>query len=88
MKTNPKQIDFHIDEVVLHGFDGLDGAALHPALERELARLLTERGLPQAWTAEARIARLEGGAFTASPHASAPEVGRHIARAVYGGLKR
>lgn len=88
MKMAPRQIDLHIDEVVLHGFDGLEGTALRPALERELARLLTEHGLPHSWVADARIVRLNGTALKALPNAAAPEVGRQVACAVYGGLKR
>jgi hypothetical protein len=88
MKTHSQQIDLYIDEVVLHGFEGLDGAAVRAALQRELARLLAQRSLPSAWTADARIPRLEGNAFTATPGAGALEVGRQVARAVYGGLKR
>lgn len=87
MKMTPRQIDFHIDEVVLHGFDGLEAAAFRSALERELARLLTERGLPQTWTVDAHMAHLDGGHITAAPNVAALDVGRQVARAVYGGFK-
>ena len=46
--NDPHSIEMHIEELVLHGFEPGDRHAIGDAVERELARLLSEHGLPSA----------------------------------------
>jgi len=82
------RIDLHIEELVLEGFHPADRRRLGAAVERELARLLTERGLPPGLARGADLPRLDGGSFPAPPGARPEAVGRQVAAAVFGGLKR
>jgi hypothetical protein len=82
------KIDLHIEELVLAGFRASDRHRIGAAVERELARLLTERGLPPGLAQGADLPRLDGGGFEAKPGARPEAVGTQVAGAVYGGLKR
>ncbi|HEX8336386.1 MAG TPA: hypothetical protein VF621_06625 [Pyrinomonadaceae bacterium] len=81
----PGAIKLHIDEVVLHGFEPADRAALGAALETELARLLAA-GDPTALTGASQVARIDGGAFEMPRHTAPDVAGTRLARAVYDGL--
>jgi hypothetical protein len=82
------KIDLHIEELVLEGFPASDRHRIGAAVERELTRLLTERGLPPGLAAGGETARIDGGSFEAKPGGRAEAVGRQVAGAVYGGMKR
>ncbi len=82
----PYNLDFNIDELVLDGFINIDRERLGAAVERELTRLFTERGVSSALRQGGRTARLDGGAFDLAPHADADAIGAQIAQTVYGGL--
>ncbi|MEO8353231.1 MAG: hypothetical protein ABI680_15995 [Chthoniobacteraceae bacterium] len=47
--ADPREIDVHIEELVLHGFDPHSRWSVADALENQLRGLLAERGLPAAW---------------------------------------
>jgi hypothetical protein len=81
----PGAIKLHIEELVLHGFESADRAALGAALETELARLLAA-GDAESLTRAGRVARLDGGAFELPAHAGPEVAGTRLARAVYDGL--
>jgi hypothetical protein len=84
----PKNIEIHIEELVLDGFEQADRHRIAEAAKRELTRLFTERGIPPSLARGGEINRLEGGTFQTAP-ASGPEtIGAKVARAVYGGLKK
>ena len=81
----PGAIKLHINEVVLHGFEPADRAALGAALETELARLLAA-GDPASLTGANEAARIDGGAFDMPAHAAPEVTGTRLARAVYDGM--
>jgi len=81
----PGAIRLHIGELILHGFEPADRAALGAALETELARLLVA-GDHEALANAGRVARLDGGAFEMPAHARPEATGARLARAVYDGL--
>ena len=83
----PGNIELHIEELVLHGFDPGDGRRIGSALEAELTRLLTEQGLPPSLARGAEIEHLRGERFEVTPDTAPEEIGGHVARAVYGGLR-
>ena len=46
---NPREIEVHIEELVLHGFAASERWKIGDALESELRGLLAAQGLPRAW---------------------------------------
>lgn len=79
-------IELHIEELVLHGFEGYNQYGIGEAIEREIARLLQERGLPAAFSAGINVDHLNAGTFTVQPNAQANTVGNQIAQSIYKGL--
>jgi hypothetical protein len=86
VNPNRPSVDLHIERLVLDGFAEVDRAGLGVAVQAELARLLTERGVPTSLAAGGHAERVEGGRIAASPGASAA-LGTQIAHAVYRGLQ-
>jgi hypothetical protein len=82
------KIDLHIEELVLEGFAPDDRHRIGDAVERELASLLAERGLPPGLAQGAEIPRLDGGSFEMTWTATPEAMGGQVAGAVYGGLSR
>ncbi len=84
----PPRIELHIEELTLHGFASGDRHLIAEAVERELARLFAERGVPPSFSAELSLGRLDAGSFQVSPGAGAEAVGAQVARSLYGGFGR
>ena len=84
----PNNIELHIEELVLHGFPARDHHLIGEAVQRELTRLLSERGIPGSLTRGGEVARLDGGSFSVKQGSKADVVGRQVAQAVFGGMKR
>jgi hypothetical protein len=86
MGMRSKNIELHIEELVLHGFKQDDRYRISEAVERELGRLFAEQNVPQLLSEGGDVYRLDGGEFNLT-HGSRPEViGALVAKAVYGGL--
>jgi len=83
-----KNIELHIEELVLHGFAPGDRYRIGEAVEQELTRLLADRGVPQSLAEGGEIASVDGGAFEVAAGSRAEVVGAQVAKAVYGGLGR
>ena len=81
-------LELHIEELVLHGFAPGDRHRIGAAVERELARLFAERGVPPLLAQGGEVARLEGGAFEVAADARPTAIGVQVAQSVYGGLNR
>ncbi len=90
----PRRLDLHIEELVLDGV-AADAAEIGPAVERELTRLVAERGFPGTETNAAvppslardvSVARVDGGTVDLDS-GSGTGLGARIADAVYGSLK-
>ena len=79
-------IELHIEELVLHGFDGYNQYQIGEAIEREITRLLQERGLPASFNVERNVGRLNAANFTVQQNAKAMSVGNQIAQSIYNGL--
>ena len=83
------KIDLHIDRLVLDGID-LDHAQrphLQAAVEAELGRLLAEGGLG-ALAGGGVVHSLKAGGFEISSDGNPAQLGRQIAGAVYGGIRK
>lgn len=81
-------INLHIERLVL---DGLDIApeqrpALQAAVEGELSRLLTERGLSSDLAQGVAVPRLSARDMQIASASSPTELGQQIAQSVYGGI--
>lgn len=86
MMTTP-DIELHIEELVLHGFAPADRYLIGAAIERELSRLFTDRGLPASLSGGGDFARLPGGSFNVAPGSQAETIGTQVAQSVYRGMK-
>ena len=87
MNTRKSEINLHIEELVLHGFAPGDKLAISEAVERELARLISEQsGFPNLSENTSRD-RVEGGNFRMADPAKPAAIGAQIAGAVLGGIR-
>ena len=87
MGMSPREIQVHIEELVLHGFSAADAPGIGAAVERELGRLFAERGVPEGLTRLSRPA-VDGGSFAHGTRPTPERLGAQVAGAVYGGLGR
>ena len=78
-----REIEVHIEELVLHGFAPGARWSVADALEARLHGLLAERGLPASWLANPE--RLSAGPMSASGLTRSATAGRGIAEAIYEG---
>jgi hypothetical protein len=79
-------LELRIEEMVLHGFAPGDRYRIGDAMQRELARLFTEQGMPPSLAQRREVARVDGGAFEVAPGSRAEAIGVRVAQTVYGGL--
>ena len=79
-------VELHIEELVLQGFPPDYRHRIGDAVEQELSRLFTERGLPPSLSRGGDIPHLDAGAFEMNTELRAHEVGARVARALYGGM--
>ena len=81
-------VRLRIEELMLDGFPPGDRYRIAAAVEAELTRLFTDRGVPPDLASGAAIPALDGGSFDVSPDARPDRIGAQVAQAVYGGLSR
>lgn len=81
-------IELHIEELVLHGFERGDRAAIGEAVRAELGRLLGEREMSPLLAGGGEVGVINGGAFNVRPDAKAGTIGTQIANTVHGGLSK
>jgi hypothetical protein len=86
--ANPQQIELHVEELVLHGFETGDRYGIAEAVEHELARLLGQRGVPFSLRSENATDELKAPTFAPALGAKPPAIGRQIAQAVYEGFSQ
>ena len=81
-------IRVHIDELVVEGLPvaKAQGPPLKAAVEGELHHLLLANGLGHEFQAEGARPAMRADAFPATPSASPAQLGKQIARSVYGGI--
>ena len=83
---NPREIEVHIEELVLHGFSPRSRWDVAEALQHELRDLLSAQGIPQAW--QAGPERIDARPAGVSAEARPTVIGQQIARAIHGGGAR
>jgi hypothetical protein len=79
---NPREIEVHIEELVLHGFPRSARWQIADAIGNELRARLTRDGIPVAWQSSPR--QLDAGSIKSSAQAG---LGAKIARAIHGGAR-
>lgn len=82
----PRQIEVTIDELVLEGVSPAEKLRVAATVEKELGRLLAERGLPEGLQAGGTRGSVDGGSFARAERATPSTVGAQVAAAVYRGL--
>jgi hypothetical protein len=78
----------HIEELVLHGVPAGARYSIGDATQQELARLLSEHGVPQRMTRAGATAGVDAGSFQVKQGARPNAIGALVANAVYGDSKR
>jgi hypothetical protein len=82
----PREIDVHIEELVLHGFFAGDRWRIGDALEHELRGLLAAEGIPHAWLSSPQ--RIDAGITSTTSLTKPAQAGADIAGAIHlGGAK-
>jgi hypothetical protein len=81
-------IRLHIERLVVDGFGvrHADGPAVKAAVQSELNRLLTDKGLRNELQQGGAIAQVRAGALQVGARPSLRNLGTGIARSVYGGI--
>ena len=79
---NPREIEVHIEELVLHGFSPNDRWRIGDALEDELRDLLAAKGIPPAWLASPE--RIDADTVRRAGLTKPAATGAEISSAVYG----
>ncbi len=79
-------IRLKIGNIRLQGFGHLNSGTLKTTLTGELHRLLSTRKQPFAKAPRQTIDKLNGGALTLPPHASAQSLGEKMAQRIFDSL--
>jgi hypothetical protein len=81
----PGNIELYVEELVLHSFKPGDRYRIGEAVERELAHLFTEQGMPGSLRG-GETAQLNTESFEVAPGAKPDTIGTQVAQAVYKGV--
>jgi hypothetical protein len=87
---HPASCVLRIEELVLHGFQGVDRHALAAAIEHELGRLLGDTATLQALSSQdgaPPVHRLDAGSVAVASDATPDAVGVQVARAIHRGFE-
>jgi hypothetical protein len=79
-------IEFHIEELILHGFPQGERHRIGDALELELAALFAERGVPVGLSRDGALGQLDAGEFRVASDAGPRSISTQLAAAIYEGL--
>jgi hypothetical protein len=87
LRSQPS-VELHIEELVLHGFAPGDRYVIGDAVQRELAQMLGEQGIPNSLRSENATDEIRGATFNAANDAKPLVIGHKIAHAVYEGFSQ
>jgi len=82
-----RPIQLRINKLVLPETMADDPNGIGGALERELARLLADQGLPSGLETSHHLGQVNGGTLETGPEAAPESAGANIAKAIYGSLQ-
>jgi hypothetical protein len=80
------RIDLHIGELILRDLPYAQRHHIAAAAEQELARLLSEQGLPPSLAQGGHIPHIDIGSIQLTADSRADTIGEQIAQSVYGKL--
>jgi len=80
-------VRLHIDQIAFHGFELLDRARIHAALETEFVRLFGEQGTPGGLAEPRHTPRLDAGRLCAAPDTTPEHLGAQLAQTIYSVFK-
>lgn len=80
---NPKNVELHIEQLILLGFAPGDRYRISAAIEHGLAQLIAEQGIPPTIAREGEITSIDGEKFNIAPDTKAEAIGAQIAKSVY-----
>jgi hypothetical protein len=82
----PREIDVHIEELILHGFEPANRWRIGDAIEQELRGLLAAKGVPSLWFSNPE--RIKARTSSSDGLTKPARAGAEFAHAVYrGGVK-
>jgi hypothetical protein len=81
-------VELHIEELVLDGFAPGDRYVIGEAVQRELALLFGEQGVPSLLRSDNATDEIRGATFNAAHNAKPRAIARQIAQAVYQGFSQ
>ncbi len=84
----PENVELQVEELVLRGFAPGDRYRIGEAVERELAQLFEEQGMPPSLAQGSEVASLDGEAFEVASGSKPEAIGAQVAQAVFRGLSR
>jgi hypothetical protein len=87
MELSGRPVRLEIEALVLDGVGPHDRRALADSAERELERLLGDRGVPPMLARGGEHPRLQGPSFQLASGDSAASLGADVARSVYGAFE-
>ncbi|NOK34662.1 hypothetical protein HMI49_15790 [Corallococcus exercitus] len=87
MDLSAQDIEIHIEELLLHGVDVADRAALAEALQRELRVLVAEQGIPALLASPERFQRWSPGPLTVEPGMKPEQLGARLAQTLHQGWR-
>jgi hypothetical protein len=86
MGLNQSAIDLHIDELILRGLPYAQRQRIAAAIEQELTRLLTERGIPPSLARGGFVPRIMLDGLSIPTGAKPAVIGSQIAQNIYSNL--
>lgn len=81
-------VHVHIERLVLEGVASTDRHRIGAAVERELAHLIAQDGLPDRRQEATSTERVRGKDLNIGQQQNATEFGVSIAQSIFGGLKQ
>ncbi|NCD71685.1 hypothetical protein [Mucilaginibacter agri] len=81
-------IELHIEKLVLKGFPPSQRQHIQAAVQAELTRLFTEKGVPSSFSTGKNIRYINGGAFNSKQGEKGETTGNSIARSLYKNLAK
>jgi len=81
-------IDLHIEKLVLRGLNVRNRADVAQTVQRELVRLLSERGLPNGLSQNLAIRQVRGPGFQVSQAGGDERLAGQVAQSTYGALSQ
>jgi hypothetical protein len=86
MSVRPARVELRIEELVLHGVPPGDRLRVADAFERELSRIIAERGLPPGLDRPRAVGSLIAPDLSVQRGAAPRATGENLAGAVYESL--